>query len=300
MKSSYRSRALSVLVACATIFNSYEARAWGEEGHMVIALIADQYLQPAVRARVATLLQGDTSGVVADRSMASESVWADRYRDSDRNTTRVRYLATGQWHYVDIELDAPDLAAACFGRVSLPAGVAASAGPANDCVVDKIDQFREELSDARTPVDEQRVALQFLLHFVGDLHQPLHAADEHDQGGNLEQVDAPGSPALNLHRYWDTQLVQALGTDARSVAAALIGQISPQDLEVWQRGSSADWAMESFGVGKSTTFGMLPSPYEAHHYHLSAAYVQAATDAVRLQLKRAGVRLALLLNQTLG
>jgi hypothetical protein len=237
-------RALSLLILGATIGACQQALAWGDEGHAVVALIADHYLLPAVHERVRLLLAGDTTGLVADKSMVGESVWADRYRDSDRDTSRVRYDATRRWHYVDIELDDPSVAHACFGRPTLPASTPASDGAAQDCVVDKIDQFQTELSDPATSVEEGRLALQFLLHLVGDLHQPLHATDEHDQGGNLEQVDAPGLPAQNLHHYWDVEFVQALGEDPRAVASMLIEQIGPQDPAAWQRGSTSDWALE--------------------------------------------------------
>jgi hypothetical protein len=291
---------LPLLVLCVSVGASHAARAWGDEGHQIIALIAEQYLEPKVREQVRVLLDGDSSGLVADRSMVGESVWADRYRDSDRDTSRIRYEATQRWHYVDIELDSPNLTRACFNRPSQPAATPASAGTSGACVVDKIDQFQAELMDAHTPLAERRLALQFLLHFVGDLHQPLHAADEEDHGGNLEQVDAPGLAPGNLHRYWDVEFVQALGTDPRAVAAALIGTIRSSDLQSWQKGSTADWAMESFAVARAISFGSLPPPAQPHHYHLSEGYVRSAVDAVQLQLKRAGVRLAVILNRALS
>lgn len=300
MRISFPLRALQLIVLTASLSTWHSARAWGEEGHTVVALIAEHYLQPAVRERVKALLDGDTSGLVADKSMASESVWADRYRDSDRNGTRLRYEATRRWHYVDIELDDPSLPRACSGQQPLPAGTPASAGAADDCVVDKIDQFQAELSDAKTSMDERRLALQFLLHLVGDMHQPLHAADENDQGGNQEQVDAPGLSPGNLHRYWDTEFVQASGSDPRALASTLIEQIQPQDLAGWQKGSTADWAMETYQIARRTTFGLLPAPADPHHYHLSADYVHSAADVVKGQLQRAGVRLALILNRSLG
>ena len=143
--------------------------AWGDEGHKVIGLIAEHYLDPAVRAKVATLLAADTD-TLAGHDIASEATWADKYRDSDRDTTKLRYQATRQWHFVDIELTRPDLAAACFGHPQLPPGVLASNGSPQACVVDKIDQFAAELGDRATSASEQLLALKFLLHFVGDLH----------------------------------------------------------------------------------------------------------------------------------
>jgi len=104
------------------------AVAWGDEGHEIIALIADRYPDPAVRAKVAAQLAADTD-MLTDHDIASEATWADKYRDSDRNTTNARYEATWRWHFVDIEIAEPDLASACFGHPSLPAGVPASEGP---------------------------------------------------------------------------------------------------------------------------------------------------------------------------
>jgi hypothetical protein len=284
MRASNRVGALELLVLCTLVCGPQEARAWGDEGHAIIALIAEHYLDPRVLGQVRLMLDADTSGLVADQTMAGESVWADRYRDSDRDSTRLRYQSTRGWHYVDIELDAPNLNRACL---------------AGNCVVAKIDQFQAELADAHAPAAERLLALQFLLHLVGDLHQPLHAADEHDQGGNLEQVDAPGLPVANLHRYWDVEFVRALGPDPGTVAASLIDRISTSDLQSWRSGSTADWAWESYSVAKSTSFGLLPPAYDAHRYHLSSDYERSAVEAVRLQLERAGVRLALILNRSL-
>src|ERR1700722_13777632 len=206
------------------------AHAWGDEGHEIVALIADHYLDAPVRAKVQALLLTDQTGLVPDTSMTTESIWADRYRESDRHRGSdlhgPLYEETRRWHYVDIELASPNLASACFDHPRLPAGTRASAGPATACVVDKIEQFEAELKNRRAPADERRLALQFLLHFIGDLHQPLHASDDEDEGGNLKRVSAEGFRNGNLHRYWDTDFVSALGTEPQQVAAKLIAHIS--------------------------------------------------------------------------
>jgi hypothetical protein len=167
----------------------HPAIAWGDEGHKVIAIVAEHYLDPAVGSKVATLLAADTDPLTG-HDIASEATWADKYRDSDRDTPKIRYQATWRWHFVDIELMQPDLAAACFGHPPPPPGVPAWKGPPHACVVDKIDQFAAELGDPATGASEQLLALKFLLHFVGDLHQPLHASDDHDAGGNRSSSQA--------------------------------------------------------------------------------------------------------------
>ena len=128
------------------------AWAWGDEGHEVIGLIAEYYLEPAVRARVLELLRQDDTGLV-ERDMAHESTWADKYRDSDRDGDKRRYLGTRDWHFVDLEITGLDVNRACYGRRPLAArrrDVPASVGPAEDCIVDKIDQFYAELKNPAT------------------------------------------------------------------------------------------------------------------------------------------------------
>jgi hypothetical protein len=140
-------------------------------------------------------------------------------------------------------------------------------------VIDKIEEFTAELKKPTTGEDERRFALEFLLHFVGDLHQPLHASDDHDQGGNRKFATAPGIRSNTLHHDWDTEFVARLGGNETEIAQRLIAQITPAERSRWSAGAPADWAMESYSVAKSHTYGLLPAPKPANHYHLSAGYV---------------------------
>ena len=148
--------------------------AWGDEGHEIVATLAYQRLTPKARKAVDALLVQDKD-TLTKPDFVSRATWADKYRDSDRNTTKVRYTATHQWHFVDIETDGGTLQQACFGRPPLPAGTPASQGPADACAVDKLEQFRQELGDPSTPAAEKTLALKFIVHFVGDIHQPLES-----------------------------------------------------------------------------------------------------------------------------
>ena len=247
--------------------------AFGDEGHELVGAIAAHELTPSARARVIALLATDRSGLTADTSIPAEATWADRARDA---TTR-------GWHYVDLELHDPDLASACAGPES--------------CIVTKIDEFRAALANPGTPAPERLRALQFLLHLVADLHQPLHAADDHDRGGNTERVQAPGEAEGSLHHYWDTVFVAALGTDSTAVADRLLAQISPEDRQRWCAGTTSAWAWDSYAIARRRIYGELPRPDAAGRYELDPQYVAAATAIVRVQLERAGVRLGWLLNQ---
>ena len=266
---------------------------WGYEGHKVIANIARDLLTPAVHAKVDALLAADPDTLTA-HDIASEATWADAFRGAG-------HRETAQWHFADIELVKPDLTSACFGFP--PSGAAASAGPAQDCVVGKVEQFEAELRNPSTPAPERLLALKFLLHFLGDLHQPLHASDNQDHGGNCVRLALGGPRTTNLHSYWDTAVVEALGSDPKAVASALEAQITPTDRRVWEQGDPRTWAMETFGVSKAVTYTAFSRPgcgSDAAPITLPPSYPARAQAAAALQLKRAGVRLALELDRALG
>jgi nuclease S1 len=288
-----------VLVMLPSPMLTRPAFAWGDEGHKVIGLIATHFLDPDVLAKVNQILAADGTHLTA-KDIASEATWADKYRDSDRHTPHpVHYTKTHDWHFVDLEISSPDLSAACFGRPPLPTGTKATSGPAHDCVVDKIEQFAAELGNPSTSALERRRALQFLLHFVGDIHQPLHASDDQDKGGNDKHVSGGGIPANNLHHDWDTEFVKKLGPDPQTIAQTLIADISSSNQSHWSSGTADDWAMESFKVSKEHTYGKLPAPSSAGTYSLTPSYVDDATTVVGEQLSKAGVRLAFVLNEAL-
>jgi hypothetical protein len=272
------------------------ALSWGDEGHEVVALVAQAFLDPDVRSKVNGLLATDTDSLTG-HDIASEATWADKFRDANIKGSREK---TREWHFVDIEINNPDLDGACFGHPPISTGTAASNGPAQDCVVDKIQQFSVELSNPATDPEERIVALKFLLHFVGDLHQPLHSSDDNDRGGNNKRVSAQGFKAGNLHHFWDTEFVDQLGSDPRSIASDLIGHISKAQAQTWSQASPADWAQEAFQIAKNKAYGQLPEPNARGGYRLTDDYISMATQDVGVQLSKAGVRLAFILNQTLG
>ncbi len=287
-------KALRILSFLLLMIAPYRAVAWGDDGHKTIALIAERYLEPAVRATLGAMLDADPDNLTP-HDLASEATWADKYRDS--NNRRDHYEQTQNWHFVDLEINDPDIKAACFGRAALAAGTAASNGPPKACIVDKINQFLAEVKNPKTDFEERLFALKFLLHFVGDLHQPLHAADNHDRGGNDVKVWS-GSKALSLHHLWDVEFVQALARKPAVLVQVLLMQITPAQAASWRAGTPEDWAWEAFAIAHQHVYGDPPlSAGEAHQ--LDRAYAEQAKADAALQLSRAGVRLAHLLNQAL-
>jgi hypothetical protein len=270
-----------------------QALAWGNEGHEIIATIARSYLTPVARAKVDALLAADQDTLTAP-DMPSRSTWADAWRAAG-------HRETAQWHFVDIEIDHPDVKAACFG---FPApDRPASAGPAQDCVIDRVNAFAAELADPSTPQTERILALNYVLHFVGDLHQPLHAADNHDRGGNCVRLSLGGPRTTNLHSYWDTTVVRAFGSEPNAVAAKLRAKITPVEAAEWRKGDPQAWALETYRVAKTVAYwpgaiGVCGA--DAAPVSPPPGYEAAAEQAAAVQLERAGVRLAAVLNRALN
>ncbi len=281
---------LTLLAAAAIAPNS--ALAWGREGHAVVAQIARGYLTPKAAAAVDALLASDTDALTPP-DLGARASWADAWRKDHRETT--------EWHFVDTELDHPDLAAACFG---FPASATpASAGPEKDCVTGRIDAFAGELADPKTDAAERLLAFKFVLHFVGDLHQPLHAADNQDRGGNCVPLALGGPRTVNLHSYWDTVAVEAIDPDADRLARTLAAEITPAQRKAWEQGDPRTWAMESFAVAQVSVYTIGSKPgcaSDTAPIALPDGYDDKARTVVAEQLKKAGVRLAFELNRALG
>jgi hypothetical protein len=266
--------------------------AWGYEGHKVVAAIARADLTPAARAKVDSLLAADPDPL-EPHDMLSAATWADTWRNGHRETSA--------WHFVDLELARPDLDAACFGHP--PAAVPASSGPAQACLVDRLTAFEAELANPATTQAERIVALKYVLHFVGDVHQPLHASDNQDRGGNCVRLALGGSRTTNLHSYWDTGLIAEMGADPQALAETLRGRITPAQRAAWTRGDARTWALESYGVAKASVYwpgAPAGCPQDAAPVSLPDGYDAAARTTAALQLEKAGVRLAWVLNRTLG
>ena len=240
--------------------------AWGREGHEVIALIAEEYLTAGSKAKAADLLGGSAIDAVAS--------WADEYRRGHRET--------GPWHYIDIPLadSKIDMAREC---------------PKGNCVIAKTEQFLAVLRGPNADKGAKGQALKFVIHFVGDLHQPLHDEDNGDKGGNARHVTFRGHPE-NLHWVWDTGLLQHINRSPGALAAELERRVTPEDRSEWQKGSIEDWVMEGHRLAQAIAYGDLSDENPAP---ITAAYEQQAGQVIEVQLEKAGVRLAYLLDANL-
>jgi hypothetical protein len=229
-------------------------------------IVVEHYVRPPTAARMRELL--------APESPEEASVWADEYRRDHRET--------GPWHYIDIPLadSRIDLAREC---------------PDGDCVIAKTEQFLAVLKDPSADKNAKAQALRFVIHFVGDLHQPLRNEDNGDKGGNTRQVIFDGHPD-NLHWVWDTGLLQHINRNPETIAAELENRITPQDQAEWQKGSIEDWVMEGHRLAQTVAYGELSNENPAP---ITPEYERQAEPMIELQLEKAGVRLAYLLDANL-
>ena len=272
----------SLLVLLLLLASSTASLAWGEAGHATVAEIAAHYLSGKARANVRRLLGP------GEHEMAAVASWADQVRDSDRPETY-------PWHVVEIPPDGVsyDRARDCKN---------------DDCIVEKIKQFARVVGDRRIARAERIEALKFLIHFVGDLHMPLHAyAPLNHPKGTWVQI---GGTTEKLHLWWDwgwwdLTFEDEFGTEPKEVAETMISQITAEEQNEWMAGTPDGWANESFNLASEfvTAHDLIAAVRNTNHSQeapivlpRSALETEMKPGVVR-RLKMAGVRLAWLLNE---
>lgn len=211
------------------------AHAWTELGHQLVGELAQRQLTPHASAQVAELLKQES-----DPTLAGVAYWADALRDSGSE----RFEATARWHYVNM------LQRTC-------AYVAARDCPGGACVVAAIETQRRLLRDLGQPIEVRRDALKFLVHLVGDVHQPLHASNRPDKGGNDFQIALRtgiaaekkageryrgGVIRTNLHSVWDQHVLASAKLPRRAYADRLA---SSSGAPIAPLADPAAWAAES-------------------------------------------------------
>ena len=249
-----------------------EAGAWGPEGHSIIAEIAQRRLTSAARERVRQILGGDAS-------LASIASWADDIRDL--------FPESYNWHFVDIPLSATnyDPARDC--------GNAAR----GDCIINEIERNKHVLSDALSSNKDRLEALKFIVHFIGDVHQPLHTVKDY-VGGNQYPVTCFIDPLkqkreqTNLHAVWDSNLIRTTVWDWGAYVTRLEEQWLPgKDVDALSGGTAIDWALDAHKIAIEVAFTV---PMNAD---LGEDYLAFALPKVDQQLALAGLRLARTLNE---
>jgi hypothetical protein len=312
-------------VLALLVCTSIPALAWGCEGHKTVALIARRHLTPKARTQVDALLARFPYNPVANFNceprnspMADASLWADDIRNARRETA--------PWHYQDIPMGDSGENPAQFC-------------PNEGCVTRAIREQIAKLKGSTELTEERAEALRYVLHFVGDMHQPLHATTNNDAGGNcvpvnfFERRTNPNNPekrsySPNLHSVWDTEILRRflypfVSATAMADRLDIAFRGSRQQLSA---GTLEEWLREGFEHSKAVVYGKLtPTASQsaeliaqlkgeaeqsgcqglaernaARNITIDDRYQQAAEPVIMEQLAKAGYRLARLLNETFG
>jgi len=290
---------MKIVTVVALLLSATSAWSWGRDGHRVVARIAAKNLSQEARTKIAAILGTNAAGV--EEAMARASTWPD---EIDKAETGTR-----EWHFIDVSVTAP------FNVAGLCAQ--------HNCVIDQIESMRDRLRSNATgfalltppnpprPMTSQELA--FLIHFVGDLHQPLHAATDGDRGGNCVELLHPlmhqdGSQTTELHGAWDVDEVlrvfKVLGNEG-ATAAALFQRFKSG--ATVQQLSALDWARESNDLARTAIYQKLHLPNHTAPPNLCApgiakvdvnqAYLDGNVAVVERRLMQAGVRLSNILNE---
>ena len=263
-------RAAVALFTCLLIG---PAQAWGPLGHAIIADLAQRHLSPVAQAEVARLLAPEHTD-----SLAAIASWPDQIQNDPAQADlwqRTRGLHYINFHDADCEYVPPR---DCRD---------------GQCIVPALAHYVSVLGDRTQGDSARREALKFVVHFVGDIHQPLHAGYRDDKGGNTYQVQFAGRGS-NLHRVWDSGLLSGRDLDASAYAQMLdaLGPVPLPPPTEPLRDEYAQWARESCRITAQPVF------YPPGH-KIDQAYIGAELPVAELRLREAGRRLASVLNTAL-
>ena len=255
------------VAAAATAFalTPAPAFAWGKTGHRVVAAIADAQLSGLARAHVKEIL-GEAE------SLDEAANWPDEMRS---NPSSFWQKTSTPWHYVTLN------------------GIVYDHAPPEGDALEALNKYSAVLRDPNANLADKQLALRFVVHIVGDLHQPLHVGKCCDRGGNDIKVKWFGRD-LNLHSVWDSALVDEQQLSFTEMTAKLQRHTSNADVIAWWDNNPRDWISES-GQIRETIYPR-PSDDPKKVPELSYSYVYQHTPIMERRLKQAGVRLAAYLN----
>ena len=269
-------KAFAALAAVIALLPS-PAFAWGKTGHRVVAAIADTQLSGLARAHIEQILG-------PGESLEEAATWPD---DMRADPSPFWQKTASPWHYVTLN------------------GVAYDHAPPEGDALEALTRFSKMLQDPNTNLADKQLALRFVVHLVGDLHQPLHAGKCCDKGGNDVKVTWMGKPT-NLHAAWDSSIVDEEQLSFSELAAKLERHISPTDVIAWSDVNPRDWVTESAELRDRVypTAADMPKPVKGKKRRkhqpvlpdLSYSYVYRFMPVMERRLSQAGVRLAAYLN----
>ncbi|KMS56199.1 S1/P1 Nuclease [Novosphingobium barchaimii LL02] len=248
--------AAALLVSAA---HSTPAMAWGAIGHRITGAIAQDNLSGVARANVEILL--------GNEDLAEAATWPDDMRS---DPSEFWQKTASPWHYVTVAGD----------------DYQASDEPKEGDADAALKRFTATLRDSKASADDKRLALRFIVHIIGDLHQPLHAGGGTDRGGNDVKVTWFGKPT-NLHTVWDSSMIEQRQLSYSEYAHWLERATTPEEVVTWSVRDLQVWMHESIALRK-TIYPANPA--------LSYDYAYQHRGEIDQRLKMAGVRIAAYLN----
>jgi len=257
-----------ILATGLMIGTNSAAMAWGLTGHRIIAEIAQRHLSKKARKNLEKLI-----------GKAPLAFWAN-WPDYIKSDTTDKWTQTGNWHYVDLpgHLD----------KEEFTHDLEALQGKN---LYTQIQQMESLLKNKELPLEQRQIALRFLIHFIGDLHQPLHVGRDEDAGGNKIKVTWFGKPS-NLHTVWDSELIDYQKWSYTEYATN-IDTVNQDEIMQIQAGSLEDWFYQSHELS-DVIYDKTPDGSR-----LSYNYNYLFFDRLNAQLLDGGLRLARILNQIL-
>lgn len=267
-----KARLFLAAAVAAFAFTPSPALAWGKTGHRVVAALADAQLSGLARAHIKEILG-------SAESLDEAANWPDEMRSAP---TQFWQKTATPWHYVTLN------------------GVLYDHAPSEGDALEALQRYTATLRDPNASLADKQLALRFIVHLVGDLHQPLHVGKCCDRGGNEVRVKWFGRD-LNLHSVWDSALVDEEQLSFTEMTAKLQRHTSNDDVIAWWDINPRDWISESAQI-RETLYPATP-PRKAKGKkgepalpELSYSYVYKFTPVMEQRLKQAGVRLAAYLN----
>ena len=233
---------------------------WGKTGHRVVSKLAQQYLTTKAQKEIDILLDG--------ASLVSISTYGDEIKSNPK------YKALRPWHYINLPLD--------------ESYANAKKNPKGDVVM-AIKKCIAKVKDQNEPKNELAFYLKLLVHFIGDLHQPMHVGRKEDRGGNSIRLQWFGKTS-NLHSLWDSHLIDSHGMNATQLLGDL-EELSPKLIKEIQNQSLEQWVNESQALAK-IIYENTPS-----NSKLGEEYQSRYLPLLKIQLQRGGLRLAAQLNE---
>jgi len=237
---------------------------WGQKGHKAIASIAEKHLKTNTKTIVSSYLKGET--------MSEASTWADEISNDPQ------YKKTASWHYINLPLG---LTKEQFTDYVIKQD--------KDNIYTAILKAEANLKDKTLSLAQKNQALKFLIHLVGDAHQPMHVSRVEDKGGNDVQVRFNGD-GTNLHALWDGKLIDHEGFNYTEMAKKY-DWANPEQVKKWQADSPMQWLWESYQVSTQIYDEVQPGG------NIDEASYKKSIAIIHLRIAQAGVRLAGELNR---